>query len=71
MLMKSLVCAAVLGVGVAGFSGAASAGPFRCSPGWWRGPTTGPCQPMSATDRSCPVGYHLGRKGLRCWPNYR
>jgi hypothetical protein len=38
-----------------------------CGPGWWRGPE-GRCHPM-ARGRVCPVGYHLGPEGRRCWPN--
>jgi hypothetical protein len=38
-----------------------------CGPGWWRGPG-GFCHPF-ATNRACPVGWHLGPEGERCWPN--
>lgn len=38
-----------------------------CGPGFWRGPA-GHCHPM-AVNRACPVGYHLGPEGKRCWPN--
>jgi hypothetical protein len=38
-----------------------------CGPGWWRGPG-GRCHPMAA-NRVCPLGYHLGPEGRRCWPN--
>ena len=38
-----------------------------CGPGWWRGPQ-GFCHPF-ATNRACPVGWHLGPQGQRCWPN--
>jgi len=38
-----------------------------CGPGWWRGPG-GYCHPF-ATARACPVGWHLGPEGERCWPN--
>jgi hypothetical protein len=38
-----------------------------CGPGMWRGPG-GRCHPM-AMNRACPVGYHLGPEGKRCWPN--
>jgi hypothetical protein len=38
-----------------------------CGAGWWRGPD-GRCHPM-ARNRWCPVGYHLGPEGRRCWPN--
>jgi hypothetical protein len=38
-----------------------------CGPGFWRGPH-GRCHPFAA-GRACPVGYHLGPWGRRCWPN--
>jgi hypothetical protein len=38
-----------------------------CGPGFWRGPA-GYCHPF-AVARACPVGYHLGPEGQRCWPN--
>ncbi len=38
-----------------------------CGPGFWRGPA-GVCHPF-AVARACPVGYHLGPEGQRCWPN--
>ena len=38
-----------------------------CGPGFWRGPA-GVCHPF-AVARACPVGYHLGPEGGRCWPN--
>jgi hypothetical protein len=38
-----------------------------CGPGFWRGPG-GACHPF-AVGRACPVGYHLGPEGGRCWPN--
>jgi hypothetical protein len=38
-----------------------------CGPGFWRGPQ-GFCHPF-ATNRACPVGFHLGPEGERCWPN--
>jgi hypothetical protein len=38
-----------------------------CGPGFWRGPG-GDCHPF-AVNRACPVGYHLGPEGKRCWPN--
>ena len=38
-----------------------------CGPGFWRGPG-GRCHPF-AVNRACPVGYHLGPEGKRCWPN--
>jgi hypothetical protein len=38
-----------------------------CGPGFWRGPG-GRCHPF-AVGRACPVGYHLGPEGKRCWPN--
>jgi Spy/CpxP family protein refolding chaperone len=38
-----------------------------CGPGFWRGPG-GHCHPF-AVNRACPVGYHLGPEGKRCWPN--
>jgi hypothetical protein len=38
-----------------------------CGPGFWRGPG-GACHPF-AVGRACPVGYHLGPEGKRCWPN--
>jgi len=38
-----------------------------CWLGWWRAPD-GRCHPM-ARNRWCPIGYHLGPEGRRCWPN--
>ncbi|MGA7430262.1 MAG: hypothetical protein WBQ24_22125 [Xanthobacteraceae bacterium] len=38
-----------------------------CGPGFWRG-SGGHCHPF-AVNRACPVGYHLGPEGKRCWPN--
>jgi hypothetical protein len=38
-----------------------------CGPGFWRGPG-GHCHPF-AVGRACPVGYHLGPEGHKCWPN--
>jgi hypothetical protein len=38
-----------------------------CGPGFWRGPA-GFCHPF-AMARACPVGYHLGPEGQRCWSN--
>ncbi len=38
-----------------------------CGPGFWRGPA-GHCHPF-AVNRACPIGYHLGPEGKRCWPN--
>ena len=68
MLKKLILSAAVvLGVASAGsFIGAANAAE-GCGPGWWRGPG-GWCHPM-AVARACPVGWHLGPEGQRCWPN--
>ena len=40
-----------------------------CGPGFWRGPG-GHCPPF-AVGRACPVGYHLGPEGHKCWPNDR
>lgn len=57
--------AAALFVSVAAI-GAANAAE-GCGPGWWRGPG-GFCHPM-AVARACPVGWHLGPEGRRCWPN--
>ncbi|HKD25963.1 MAG TPA: hypothetical protein VKC66_08580 [Xanthobacteraceae bacterium] len=65
-MLKSLVLGAALAGGVVGFAGAANAAE-GCGPGWWRGPG-GFCHPM-ATNRACPVGWHLGPAGRRCWPN--
>ena len=39
----------------------------NCGPGFWRGPQ-GHCHPFAA-GRACPVGYHLGPEGHKCWPN--
>jgi hypothetical protein len=38
-----------------------------CGAGRWRGPE-GRCHPY-AVGRRCPVGYHIGPEGRRCWPN--
>jgi hypothetical protein len=38
-----------------------------CGAGFWRGPG-GRCHPF-AVGRACPVGYHLGPEGKKCWPN--
>jgi hypothetical protein len=38
-----------------------------CGPGRWRGPA-GACHPF-AISRRCPVGYHIGPHGRRCWPD--
>jgi len=40
-----------------------------CGAGWWRGPG-GRCHPMAGPNRFCPPGYHIGREGHRCWPNW-
>ncbi len=38
-----------------------------CGAGRWRGPG-GRCHPFAA-HRRCPIGYHIGPRGRRCWPN--
>jgi hypothetical protein len=38
-----------------------------CGPGFWRG--AGGRRHPFAVNRACPVGYHLGPEGKRCWPN--
>ncbi len=38
-----------------------------CGEGFWRAPN-GACHPM-AKNRVCPVGFHLGTEGEKCWPN--
>ncbi len=38
-----------------------------CGRDFWRGPG-GKCHPFPH-GRLCPVGYHLGPHGHRCWPN--
>jgi hypothetical protein len=38
-----------------------------CGPGRWRGPA-GACHPFAVSHR-CPVGYHIGPRGRRCWPD--
>ena len=64
-MLKTLFLSTVIAL-AAGFSGAANAAE-GCGPGWWRGPG-GWCHPM-AVARACPVGWHLGPYGQRCWPN--
>jgi hypothetical protein len=67
MTTKKLIAAlALIGLTAAGFGGTATAAE-GCGPGWWRGPA-GVCHPM-ATNRACPVGWHLGFERRRCWPN--
>ena len=39
-----------------------------CGPGGFRD-GYGYCRPIYRP-RACPPGYHLGRNGDRCWPNY-
>ena len=79
-MVRSLILSATLALGLAG---AANAGVIYapvagsdglvvkvaegCGPGFWRGPN-GRCHPF-AVNRACPVGYHLGPDGKRCWPN--
>lgn len=79
-MLRSIVLSAALAVGLAT---AASAGisPIpvgnakslvvkvaeECGAGMWRGPD-GRCHPM-ASGKACPVGYHLGPDGKKCWPN--
>jgi hypothetical protein len=65
-MLKKLVLGAALVAGVVSFAGAANAAE-GCGAGWWRGPN-GFCHPM-ATNRACPVGWHLGPEGRRCHPN--
>lgn len=68
-MLKTFFLSAALVVGLAGatsFTGVANAAE-GCGPGWWRGPG-GFCHPF-ATNRACPVGWHLGPEGQRCWPN--
>jgi hypothetical protein len=45
-----------------------------CGPYGHRGPYGG-CRPGGQAGgyrfgRACPPGFHLGRYGRRCWPNY-
>jgi hypothetical protein len=79
-MIRSIVLSAAL---VLGLASAASAGitpapvgnassaivkvAEGCGPGFWRGPA-GHCHPF-AVGRACPVGYHLGPEGKKCWPN--
>jgi hypothetical protein len=79
MLLRSIVLSVALAFGLAtAASAAVTPTPIKtgslvvkvaegCGPGWWRGPN-GRCHPM-ARGRACPVGYHLGPEGKRCWPN--
>jgi hypothetical protein len=79
-MLKKLVLSAVLALSAAGMANASmlpapvAADPGNiirvaegCGPGFWRGPQ-GFCHPMAA-NRACPVGFHLGPEGQRCWPN--
>jgi len=78
-MVRSLTLSAVFAFGLATAASAMPAGPFTpadglivkvaegCGPGFWRGPG-GKCHPF-AVGRACPVGYHLGPEGKRCWPN--
>ena len=38
-----------------------------CGEGRWRGPDGG-CHPYYAAGNACPICYHLGPEGKRCWP---
>jgi hypothetical protein len=80
MIMKTMALGLALAFGVASAASAAIApAPIGnsvsaivkvaegCGPGFWRGPR-GFCHPM-AMGRACPIGYHLGPEGHRCWPN--
>jgi hypothetical protein len=78
-MVRTLVLSAALVFGLATAASAMSAAPVTtsgglvikvaegCGPGFWRGPA-GKCHPM-AVGRACPIGYHLGPEGKRCWPN--
>jgi hypothetical protein len=79
-MLRSIALSAVLAAGLATAANAGiiapAAGPSEslivkvaegCGPGFWRGPG-GHCHPF-AVGRACPVGYHLGPEGKRCWPN--
>ena len=82
-MLRSIALSAAIAVGLAaGLATAANAGIIApvassdslivkvaegCGPGFWRGPG-GACHPF-AVGRACPVGYHLGPEGKRCWPN--
>jgi len=68
-MLRTLLLSAAFAVAVtsaASIAGTANAAE-DCGPGWWRGPN-GFCHPF-ATNRACPVGWHLGPEGKRCWPN--
>jgi hypothetical protein len=80
MMVRSIILSAALALGLATAANAgitpSSVGKTDslvvkvaegCGPGFWRGPM-GHCHPM-AVDRACPVGYHLGPEGKKCWPN--
>jgi hypothetical protein len=64
--MRSLILSASLALGVVALAGAAQAAE-RCGPSWWRG-LGGFCHPM-AVGLACPLGWHLGPEGQRCFPN--
>ena len=65
-MIRTVMLSATLLFGLATAVTAASAAE-GCGPGFWRGPG-GHCHPF-AVNRACPVGYHLGPEGKRCWPN--
>jgi hypothetical protein len=79
-MVRSLILGAAVAFGLASAASAAvPAAPVAapgsaivkvaegCGPGFWRGPG-GKCHPF-AVGRACPIGYHLGPEGKRCWPN--
>jgi hypothetical protein len=65
-MIRTVMLSATLLFALASTVTAASAAE-GCGPGFWRGPG-GHCHPF-AVNRACPVGYHLGPEGKRCWPN--
>jgi len=78
-MVRTIVLSATLAFGLATAASAVIAPPVvhtdgliikvaeGCGAGRWRGPD-GRCHPM-AKGRKCPVGYHLGAEGRRCYPN--
>ena len=82
-MIRMLAALALLSAGVSVASSAIAAD--GCGVGWHRGPyghchpnegpppavvVAGPRAVIYAPlGRACPIGYHLGPQGRRCWPN--
>ena len=66
-MIRNVFIVLAMAVAIGGSAQTVATAAEGCAEGHWRGPN-GACHPY-LTHGMCPVGYHLGPDGGRCWPN--